>query len=38
MTQIGIEHNNAHRNTISNINNGKNYIIKGYDYPARKTN
>lgn len=35
MTNIGLMYQ-VNRSTISNINNGKSYIIKNYDYPARK--
>lgn len=35
MTDIGKKYN-LHRNTISNINQGTIYIIKNYNYPARK--
>ena len=34
MTDIGIKYK-IHRNTVSKINKGESYIIKGYDYPAR---
>ena len=34
MTEIGLKYK-IHRNTVSNINKGKTYIIKNYDYPAR---
>lgn len=34
MTDIGIKYN-IHRDTVSKINQGKSYIIKNYDYPAR---
>ena len=36
MTDIGKKYHNLHRDTISKINKGKSYIIKNYDYPARK--
>lgn len=35
MTDIGLLYK-LNRTTIANINNGKTYIIKDYDYPARK--
>jgi hypothetical protein len=38
MIDIGKKYNNLHRDTISKINKGKTYIIKNYDYPARKSN
>lgn len=34
MSDIGIKYN-IHRNTVSKINKGEAYLIKGYDYPAR---
>lgn len=34
MSDIGLKYN-IHRNTVSKINKGESYIIKGYDYPAR---
>lgn len=34
MSEIGKKYN-IHRDTVSNINQGKNYIIKDYQYPAR---
>ena len=34
MNDIGIKYN-IHRNTVSKINKGEAYLIKGYDYPAR---
>lgn len=37
MTEIGKKYN-FDRNAISKINKGEGYIIKNYDYPARKTN
>lgn len=37
MEEIGKKYNFG-RAAIRNINNGKTYIIKNYDYPARKTN
>ena len=36
MTKIG-EAFNLSRGTISQINNGQKYLIKGYQYPARQT-
>ena len=36
MTQIGKKYN-IHRDTVSKINKGQTYLIKNYDYPARKT-
>lgn len=38
MTDIGKQHKNTHRDTISKINKGQTYIIKGYTYPARQIN
>jgi len=35
MDNIGAQYNIG-RSTISNINLGKTYILKDYDYPARK--
>ena len=34
MSEIGIKYN-INRNTVSKINKGESYIVKGYDYPAR---
>jgi hypothetical protein len=36
MTDIGIKYNFG-RNAIAKINKGETYLIKDYDYPARKT-
>ena len=37
MVDLGKKYKNINRSTIRKINNGQSYLIKNYDYPARKT-